>query len=239
MSSSNINRPEDRLGEQGNVLFLILIAVVLFAALSYAVTRSNNNSSGSVDNEKGKILAAQLIQYPGGLRTTIIRMTINGTSAADLRFDLPQSFPSLSNFGVQVFHPQGGGATYAEGVPDMMTSAANGTWYFNAGFEVENIGLNQGGSDDGNEIMAFLPGIHKGICESINEDLGIPGIPNTNSDMSSVYKVQMDDSYTMPSGEVVLGAIGANGTEDLTGQPFGCFQNAGGEYVYYHVLADR
>ena len=239
MSVSDINRPADRRGEQGNVLFLILIAVVLFAALSYAVTRSSNNSSGGVDNEKGKILAAQLIQYPASLRTTIVRMIINGTNVDDLRFDPPQNFASLTNIEGQVFHPQSGGATYSESIPDMMASATTQEWYFNAGFEIENIGLNQSGSDAGNEIVAFLPGIHKGMCESINEDLGISGIPATTSDLSSAYKTQMTEGYTVPSGETVLGGMGSNGTDNLTGQPFGCFQNSGGEYVYYHVLADR
>lgn len=233
------SRPASRRGEEGNVLFLILIAVVLFAALSYAVTRSSHSSNAGVGNEKGKIHAAQIIQYPAGLRMSIVRMVIGGVNPEELRFDLPSDFSGLASYTNLVFHPQGGGATYADGVPDVMESAARGPWYFNAGFEIEDIGLNISGSDRGNDIIAFLPGILKGICASINHDLGIDSIPQTGSDLSASYRARMESSYVMPSGEVVLGLAGTNGTDDLTGQPCGCFQNANGEYVYYHLLAER
>lgn len=233
------NRAVSRRGEEGNVLFLILIAVVLFAALSYAVTRSSHSNSGGVENEKGKILAAQIIQYPAGLRVSIVRMIVGGINPEGLRFDLPSGFSGIADVRPLVFHPQGGGATYVEGVSDTMESGVKGPWYFNAGFEIEDIGLNAGGSDSGNDIVAFLPGVLKSICASINHGLGIDGIPQVNSDISADYRVLMDDGYVLPPTEIILGVAGGNGTDNLRGQPAGCFQNAGGEYVYYHLLAER
>ncbi|MFN3826971.1 MAG: hypothetical protein ACK4NR_05025 [Micavibrio sp.] len=228
-------------GEEGNVLFLILIAVVLFAALSYAVTRSTNASSGSVDNESNKIAAAQIIQYPAGLRASIIRMTIGGMNAEDLRFDIPSDFSGLSGFTDQVFHPYGGGATWTEAPADLMENEMPGRWYFNAEFEIENIGLNSVSENRGNEIIAFLPGIKGGICSIINNDLGLSGVPTIATDISTRYSLKMTvtDGYALPSDEVVLGVSAGNGSAVITGQPFGCFLNSNGNYVYYHVLADR
>ncbi|HEY8190982.1 MAG TPA: hypothetical protein VIG74_01055, partial [Alphaproteobacteria bacterium] len=62
-----------RKGERGNVLFLILIAVALFAALSYAVTQSSRSGGGDANSETNLINSATLTQYPAGLRTSIIR----------------------------------------------------------------------------------------------------------------------------------------------------------------------
>lgn len=47
----------------GNVLFLILIAVALFAALSYVVAHSGRSSAGSTSRELAKLQAAQILGY--------------------------------------------------------------------------------------------------------------------------------------------------------------------------------
>ena len=59
----------------GNVLFLILIAVVLFAALSYAVT-SSSRSSGNVDKEKNELAISNLMQQLTLLDQSIMRLKI-------------------------------------------------------------------------------------------------------------------------------------------------------------------
>ncbi len=70
--------------QQGNVMFLILVAVVLFAALSYVVTQSVRGGSNA-NNEKTLVTSAELVQMVSGIRTAFDRMHFKkGITAADI-----------------------------------------------------------------------------------------------------------------------------------------------------------
>ncbi len=233
---------ESRAGESGNVLFLILIAVALFAALSYAVTQSSRSGGGDTSGETALINSAQLTQYPASIRTTIIRMIVNGISVTELNFNTPADFADIVSTRVAVFHPAGGGAIYSPAPPDMMASETQGEWYFNANMEIPHIGVSGAG---GNDLIAFLPGITEGVCRRINTELGISGIPVLPADQSGQYKAHDLVNTTFGTSDISFPAIdqpdiddGANG---LDGQPYGCFRNPAPnlEHVYYHVLVER
>ena len=226
--------------ESGNVLFLILVAVVLFAALSYAVTSSTRTTDDTGGSQTDRINAAALVQYPAGIRASIMRMVVDGAATNELEFNTPADFNDLTDERIAVFHPAGGNATYQIAAPDALAPGSTGAWSFNMEFEIDNIGSEIANDIGGNDVVAFLPGIREGICRHINREVGLTGpIPDTAADLSAAYNIIMNDAYIEPAGETVLGDLGANGTEALTGQPFGCFRNNGGEYVYYHVLIER
>ncbi len=224
--------------EDGNVLFLILIAVALFAALSYAVT-SSTRSSGNAGSETDGIGAAQITQYPAGVSTSIVRMIIAGTSVEEIRFNRPSEYDDLDSVAIGVFHPSGGGATYNPAPADIMVDGNSGQWGFNGELEVPDIGLAGAG---GNDIIAFLVGIKQSICRKINKEHGLGNvIPVLSSDLSTEYTTRMFDDgssdYGLPSNDVPDITDGAN---SFDGRPFGCFQNnGGGDYVYYHVVVER
>lgn len=226
-------------GEQGNVLFLILIAVALFAALSYAVTQSSRSGGGDASNETNLINSAQITQYPSGVRTSIIRMMVSGGKTVDdITFNVPSDFGSISGSeGNNAFHPTGGGATYVQAPGDVMASGSAGTWYFNGNFEVENIGTSVATSPDGNEITAFLPGVANSICQKINSELGITTTDASGIPEYAVAATEYEDSKlqgdTIPASETELDT-------ELSGQPFGCFRSTTtSTNVYYHVLIER
>lgn len=225
--------------QRGNVLFLILIAVALFAALSYAVTSSMRSSGGSADSETNLINSAQITQYPASIATAILRMVSTGTSLDEIRFNTPSEFDDLDAPTIGVFHPTGGGATYITAPPDIMVSGTPGTWYFNGDLEIPDIALAGAG---GNDIIAYLVGIKQAICLKINQEHGLGNsIPILNADRSAQYTKRMYDDgttdYVLPTGDV---PDITDGSGSFDGKPFGCFQNAGGgDYVYYHVVAER
>ncbi len=76
--------------QQGNVLFLILIAVVLFAALSYAVSMSTRNNQKDAGAEKIQVTAAALIQYATSVENAITRLrAANMCPDTDISFATP------------------------------------------------------------------------------------------------------------------------------------------------------
>lgn len=235
-----------RRAESGNVLFLILIAVALFAALSYAVTQSSRSGGGDASSETNLISSAEITQYPASVRTAIIRMAVsNGADVTALEFNPPSAFGSLSDPSVGVFHPDGGGATYTTASDDIMLQSGtnpSGTWNFSAHYEITYVGVSDGATSfDGNDIIAFLPDVKSSICSKINDELGISGDTTHTSDLDvSAAAQQMDDAYntaTAGGATVTLGTAG--GAAGLDSQPFGCVTDSAGEHIYYHVLVER
>ncbi|MCB9991949.1 MAG: hypothetical protein H6867_11385 [Rhodospirillales bacterium] len=240
-------RPSIWKEESGNVLFLILIAVALFAALSYAVTQSTRSGGGDAGRETSKISSAQLTQYPAGIRTSLVRMIIGGQNVDTLEFNSAGEFAGCTEYPTGsleyprcVFHPTGGGATYVNPSNDLV--AAPTTWVFNGDNEIELVGTTTAGAGVATgtvDLIAFLPDITLSVCQSINEELGITGIP-TETDVLFTNASNMinPNGATDTSLAAGGGSIGVDAAE-LDGQPFGCFQQPAGRYVYYHVLIER
>lgn len=246
---------KERSGERGNVLFLILIAVALFAALSYAVTQSTRSGSGDASGETNLINSAQLAQYPAGVRTAVVRMVINGISVDQLVFDAPADFDNVSDLTYDVFHPTGGGAVYQLAPKDVLNAASPGSsgglWIFSSKYQIDGVGstTDGGGGNVGNDIISFLPGVAMNVCKKLNDEVGIisteapatDGIPLSTLPTYPTLADTMSETQTagIPSGEPT-GIIAG----DLVGQPFGCFRVGAvgattATYVYYHVLVER
>lgn len=228
--------------ESGNVLFLILIAVALFAALSYAVTQTSRSGGDDANEETNLISSAQLTQYPASVRTSIIRMIISdGVATDELEFNAPADFANCTNSGANcVFHPAGGGATYVPAPAEVVTGTTAQPWIFNGENEIYLIGTSGTANDTFTsseaDIIAFLPNVRTAICQKINEELGVNAgaIPaETGIDVTTI----MDDN---PGGLCESGCGGTIGRDEasLDGQAYGCFSQGGANY-YYHVLIEQ
>lgn len=254
----NIKRKNmKRTNESGNVLFLILIAVALFAALSYAVTSSSRSGGGDAASESNLINSAQVTQYPSSVRTAIVRMIINSTTDSQLLFEGPSDFANLSTPALErrgVFHPSGGGATRVSSTPDIMASGSQGTWIFTSDFGITQIGTTDA-TNGSNDIIAFLPGVAESICKRINTELGISVTPDADSDgvpdsgiaLANIPVIADEmDTGNQGIGPAAQGASKVIGGAGLSNQPFGCAdfdattdQTDDSDLVYYHVLIER
>lgn len=242
-----LNNQQRKQSQGGNVLFLILIAVALFAALSYVVTQSTRSGSGSTDREKSILSSAQMTQYPTALRTSLIRMVLAGVAVENIRFDAPATsgpFTTLSSSQL-VFHPQGGGATYQEAPADLSASGNSAlSWHYNADFSIPGIGTDGTG---GNDVIAFLPGISASVCRQVNEKLNV----RCTTVAGTVPKVTQDDDdldvdvteaggHTVPTSGASIDPSNCAGA--LNRQASACFEDSTSptaRYVFYSVLLER
>lgn len=214
-----------RKNEHGNALFLILIAVALFAALSYAVT-SSGRGSGSISSEQRMISAAQVTQFGASIRTTVIRMVLTGSAPASIGFD------TTSPVGVnEVFAKEGGGAIYQATPANIGANGVATMWEFadlsspTDGYYVADVGTNT--DVTGREAIAYIKDITETLCLQINKGLGLPDVIGNSNEINFSSPV---NSYS-PGDSVFDGA---------PGQPFACIvDGAAGYYYYYHVLIEQ
>ncbi|OIN85877.1 MAG: hypothetical protein AUJ12_08040 [Alphaproteobacteria bacterium CG1_02_46_17] len=243
-TATESRKPKAR-SDSGNVLFLILIAVALFAALSYAVTQSTRSGGGDASSETNLVNSSQITQYPASLKTSITRMIIsNSITPYELSFDDPSLFSTnLTTTALQsanVFYPTGGGAVYAL-APDSVVTASPQAWVFNTNNQIQDIGQTDGSAptDVTADTIAFLPNVKKAICEKIHSQLGL-ATTFTNAEVSIDYTNNQESTYGAADDRILIavgGTIGATATE-LVGQPQGCFR-VGTAYIYYAVLVER
>ena len=227
---------EQKRTERGNVLFLILIAVALFAGLSYAVTQSTRGG-GNADDETSLISSAALTQYPAGLSTTLLRMSFNGVTDSGALFNPPSDDSNCTlatNLGDCVFFSDGGGASYQLASSNVMDGGGSGTWVFNSDNEILNVG---GDAGDGttNETIAFLVDIRLSVCTKINTELGIGSTIPDEDDATYVINQDGIVAYVQDLTPAVINGTGG----ELAGQPFGCFEDSADGYVYYHTLSEN
>jgi hypothetical protein len=101
--------------QSGNALFLILIAVALFASLSYAVTQSGRGN-GDIAAEKAMLDAATAQQCEAMIDHAINRVKLlNGCQTDEVSYELPDGTNTNSDApadgSCHLFLPQGGDAT--------------------------------------------------------------------------------------------------------------------------------
>ena len=210
-------KQKDIKNAQGNALFLILIAVALFAALSYAITQSSRGG-GNITKEKNMIVAARLSQTGAIAASTVQRMIILGTDPDDIDMDNTGMFGFLDTCksGVNcVYVPEGGGLTEPQPSVDDGIAAYI---YGNDGTGAGSIsGVGTAAADI--YLAAILTNID--LCKAINHGLGLG---------DTIHK------------ELTVGNVIADGLP-IAGQPYFCYDSsvdpATTSYFYVHLLHQR
>lgn len=227
--------------QKGNALFLILIAVALFAALSYAITQSGRGGSGGVNREREGLNTAQVVQFMGAVQQAVNRLLLSGCTLTTLNFDTPglTGYDNLSapaDGTCDIFGPAGGGVTYI--APP--SGFSGGEPYAISGHNrIRNVGDNDLG-----DLVLFLPVTSLTACTDFNARMNLPATTPPDD-----FIVQTP--FAGPGGFTDLGnLIQDDGGTDaaFVGARSACLHvvnntvypgNVGVDYFFYHVLAER
>jgi hypothetical protein len=245
----------DYKNQAGNALFLILIAVALFAALSYAVTQSGKGGA-STSNEQADLLAARMMQDAALVQSTVTRLLVSGCTLAKLNFD-NTVFAGYANASApadkscNVFDPAGGGLQWL--VPPVRALLTVTRPYFYALTPIANLGTISDEAVNGKcilsaqwasctELVMVVIDISKAVCMKINTRMGIaPGTLDVPQDHGI-------DSQGTPYNGTFVKTYDDIGTPDVTpdedlrllAAPTGCYKEVGGtnngRYIFYNVL---
>ncbi len=238
--------------QRGSALFIILVAVVLFAALAFAVgNMMRGGDPNTITVERARLAASEVMSYAQSMRRAAQNVKISN-GCADLDISVENTTVAgyihspVTTDACKLFHSDGGGLVYQTPVDDWLDTATpapalRGQWYFPANTCVPGTGTAAAGcntdTSDNEAIIAILPFINKQLCVELNDLLGIDN-PGGNP------PVETSDAW--PAAGTKYAGAHADGTRlDQNGKMAGCFEGdaastpPSGTYHFFQILIPR
>ncbi len=227
---------------RGNVLFLILIAVALFAALAYAITSSQRGSRQTISEDKAKLLALEIVQFANLMGNTATKLRVSGCSDTEISYRntrwvtdtgtalVAENPNAPSDKKCHLFDSGGAGLTpypLSPAVSQGETIPASGAM---AGMPFIRSLQVEGAGTTASDVVMVVNYINPKVCEAINKSIGIP-LPTTGDD-----KTGWTANYWMTNISAQIGE------EDvaLQGHPYFCWKNtADNQYTFAYLLMVR
>ena len=233
--------------QSGNVLFLILIAVALFAALAYAVTKSQG-SGKNVTEESADAAAADILSWFSQLDAGVMRMrVINNIDVEKLDFNDPgnmladevTSYPydngNCTDPSCEIFSAQGGGVAprkFLSAISKLVTPAPTAS---KAGHWSVSTTNTAGIGSSLPDISIRINFVSKEICSAINRRLGIP---ETFTSGQSGVIVQYQGNLTQIRNALASASAYTWTAPEVYGKPTFCLNSTTYGSIW-HVVAER
>ncbi len=222
--------------ECGSSLFIILIAVALFAALSYAMSQ-RGDSGAALSAEKIRLAASDVIDMGNKLADSTARLRLRNVLQTQISFENSSvagyANPNCSVDNCKIFAFDGGGRDWETPTNDINNGV---DWGFTSGVAIRNIGT------DSADLIAVLPGLSLGICNRINMMIGLYDVSGVPSVFAAVTANKFSGTYGVPTTltdaqingqkSACIQITTASGTA-FTGAPLS------NTYVFYQVLEAR
>ena len=232
-----------RKGERGNILFMVLIAIVLIGLLTAVVSNTSNQSS-SIDREELAIRVSEVQRYASELSRAMSYINQNsGISEQDYRFMNPD--PAVTTYGDisgdsrmqrQILDGAGGGANYREPPEGIQNSDKD--WEFYGTSNMPGVGT------DAADLIAVLPDVTKQFCDEVNRLNGQTDQTPQDSGASCIYSGATGRFGTVGGSSEYAAApndLLADDAATFTKIPAmqACVKCNDDTYHFYHVLFAR
>ncbi len=227
MKPSAHNRP----AESGNVFLIIMLGIILFAALSFTVSRGmRSGNTSAMSAQQAELKASTILTSAQKVQRAVDRLRRKGISESDISFD-QTIVATVYDHGQPatnaVFDPTGGALNWQTPPED----ANDGSDYLYTGSTcIAGIGTGASGCDSdaasNEELLMALPNVNDSVCTAINDRLNITGIPADTGGGASTTEF--------------VGTFADDTEIILAGGPFNaaCFSRGGNNH-FYQILIER
>ncbi len=226
------DRNSDRKNERGNVFLFILMGIVLFAALSFTISKGfRSQTTDTMSNRDAQLAATDIMNFVQSVERGVNRLRRKSVSESDISFDnnavSGYAHGSTQPTSNHVFHVSGAGASWRS--PPV--GANDGTeWIITGASCVTDLNNGASGCDadsdiSNEELLIVLPNVLQSVCEALNDKLNITGIPANTDEVHSTAQYK--------------GAFANSAEITITGGPFPavCYSLSGTNHFYYTLMA--
>lgn len=233
----------------GSAFFIILLAIAMFAGLSYAVMNGSRVSQANLTSEQSRAAATEIIAYATTLQKTVQTMRLRGVTETQFDFsnsvykklnttNITTANSSCASDACRVFNINGGRANPQ--IASALTTVNQDGWPTtnwisgHAGFRVLRI---EGIGTAAPDLVMLFPFLNAQVCMKINSILGITNPSNSppvdNEGTNSNYTGNIA-SFPNPAGYGL-----GDASSEIIGKSMFCVDNGSstGNYFYAVLLA--
>lgn len=211
--------------QSGNVFFYILMAIVLFAALSYAVSQGNRGNTSMLTDQQAKLVAQEVIEYAQTVAGAVQKLKLRGCSDTQISFEntVETGYTNTNaptDKSCHIFDLNGGSINYNNGL---------GVWLITGNLKIQGVGSST------TNLNLILPSVAQSTCENINNFLS-ESAPTTIDGYSGTVATFDGDasSYTAATTPTI-----GDTASEYEGVTSFCFQKAANDYEFVQVLLSR
>ncbi len=233
---------------KGNVFFLVLIGVLLFAGLMMTFSKGVRQGGNNLSSTQAGLAADDLMAFAQKVERTIGAMMADNISEEQFNFvGAPSSAgnyatPACSANRCKPFHADGGGLEPIIPQSSWFDTAFSGglfygMWMYTSQYCVNGVGRT-GACVDGTdaELMMIIYYIKPEICEALNKRLGLAEADPNGNMVGLSATIRFNGNFPANGGIGVRELTGPN----TDGRKAACiFNSNANHYAYYQVLIAR